>query len=368
MNTHSAPPLSPQRYQTGSRARVSSRFRNSPSRPLRLVSLLAATLVAAAPHLASASSCTTQAALPPAQRDALTSAGNVILQQVASTTPSSEGLRASLLPAVLPDWEAIRSVAAGAVPLLKGGQPAWRSAYLLDASDLKAPQDTQFFCTNAEATLTVSINLRGLPPGRYAFLIADYPGATYTGQLALILGAESTSSPSAPQWKLGGLFAREGSLDSHDGIWFWSRARDLSSRKLPWSAWYAYDMARYLLVPVDFLSTPNLEKLNREQAAIAPPPGEAFPLSVTAPASPGKSFRITALRIDATLHAADLALTYEGSGITDPVAARAEAVAVMSALLHTHPDLRETFHGLWAFAERDGKQSYAIELAMRDIP
>ncbi len=330
-----------------------------------LCALGAALALGAAP-LATATSCTTQAAMTAPQREALMAGGNSILRQISSTPANPEGLRSVLLPAVLPDYEAIRSVATGASPVLKGA-PLWRSGYLLDASDLKAPQDTQFFCTNAEANLTVTLNLRGLPPGRYAFLIADYPGGPLAGQLALILGAEGNSLAD-PQWKLGGLFAREGALENHDGIWYWTHARELNSRKAAWSAWYTYDLARYLLVPVDFLSTPNLEKLNREQSAIAPAPAESFPLTVSSPAAPGKSWKITGLRIDATLHNADLALTFEGAGILDPVAARAEAVQVMSAMLRSHPDLRENFHGLWAFAERDGKQSYAVELAMHDIP
>jgi hypothetical protein len=72
--------------------------------------------------------------------------------------------------------------------------------------------------------------------------------------------------------------------------------------------------------------------------------------------------------VDTTLHFADLGLTYDGTGVTDPLAARAEAVSVMSGLLRLHPELRPAFHGLWAYAEKDGKRSYAIELAMHDIP
>jgi hypothetical protein len=44
----------------------------------------------------------------------------------------------------------------------------------------------------------------------------------------------------------------------------------------PWSAWYAYEAARLLLLPVDFLSSPNLEKLNQEQAAIKNSPQTPF--------------------------------------------------------------------------------------------
>jgi hypothetical protein len=124
------------------------------------------------------------------------------------------------------------------------------------------------------------------------------------------------------------------------------------------------------LIPVDFLSSPNLEKLNREQTQLKANPAEAMPLSVpgTGADSEGKKWKVTALRVDTTLHAPDLGLTYEGTGQTDPRAQRTEAIAVMSGFLKLHPELRNSFHGLWAYSETDGKQSYAIEQAMHDIP
>jgi len=257
-------------------------------------------------------------------------------------------------------------VVQGAKPLFQGGTLTWGSAYLLDATDLKAPADTQFFCTNADSAATMTINLRNLPPGRYALLIGDYPGASLAGQLALIVGADAGG-----KWKLGGIFAREGALEGHDGVWFWSHARVLAGKKSAsggpsWAAWFSYDAARWLLLPVDFLSSPHLEKLNHEQAALGTNPVDALPLTV--PGEGGKSWKITALRFDASLHSDDLGFAYESAGTSDPAATRAEAIAAMSALLKLHPDLRENFHGLWAYAEKDGKQSFAIEQPMAQIP
>ena len=55
-------------------------------------------------------------------------------------------------------------------------------------------------------------------------------------------------------------------------------------------------------------------------------------------------------------------------GVTDPAAVRTEATAVLSAFLKAQPGLRENFHGLWAYAIKDGKQSPVIELPMAQIP
>ena len=144
-----------------------------------------------------------------------------------------------------------------------------------------------------------------------------------------------------------------------------SRARELAKEDLPWSAWYCYEAARSLLVPVDFLSSPNLEKLGGEQAQIKNSPLDAFPYSLP---DGSRTWKIDAVRLDTTLRQADLGVTYESTGVTDPAALRTEAVAVLSALLKAQPGLRENFHGLWAYAVKDGKPTPVIELPMTQIP
>lgn len=331
------------------------------SRSLRwfFAALLFSALVSAAP--AWAVSCTAQAEMPPADREALLAAASPLANAVA--TQNFDLLQSSLLPAVVADWDSIRAGAQASAPMLKGGQLHWRNAYFLVATDLKAPADTQFFCTTPDSSITVTINLRSLPPGQYALLLGDFPGSPQAAQIALILGFDS-------RWKLGGLFVREGDLSGHDGVWYWTQAREEAKASQPWAAWFAYDTARMLLVPVDFLSSPNLEKLNREQSQLKTNPIDSLPLTVPGTDSEGaaKKWKVTALRVDLTLHEADLGLSYEGTGQSDPRAQRAEAIAVMSGLLKLHPELRNSFHGLWAYSETSGKQTYAIEQAMHDIP
>jgi hypothetical protein len=269
-------------------------------------------------------------------------------------------LQARLLDTVAAQWNGIRAAAEQAGPLLKGGQMQIRNVYLLDATSLTAAADTQFFCSDASGSLTVTLNMRGLPPGRFAVVLADAAGAPLAGQLGFILGWDATGG-----WKLGGLSARQGSFDGHDGVWFWTRAREVARSDLTWGAWYCYDAARYLLVPVDFLSSPNMEKLTQEQAQLKDSPRDAFPFTLT---DGPRSWKIDGVRLDTTLSEPDLGVTYETMGVTDPAAARTEAVAVLGALLKEHPGLKENFHGLWAYAMKDGKRAFAIELPMAQIP
>ena len=319
----------------------------------------AAAALLATPSASLAASCTTQAELLPQDRNALAATAGRLSEAVLQQ--DYPALQAALLPAVAQEWGGIRGAVEQAAPLVKGGQVQLRSLYLLDASSQAAPADTQFFCSNSSGSLTVTITMRALPPGRYALALADAAGAPLGGQLGFILAWDGPANG----WKLGGLSVRQGIFDGHDGVWYWSRARELAKADMPWSAWYCYEAARSLLVPVDFLSSPNLEKLAGEQAQLKNSPMDAFPYSI--PDGP-RTWKIDTVRLDTTLRQADLGVTYESTGVTDPAALRTEAVAVLSALLKARPELRENFHGLWAYAVKDGKPTPVIELPMAQIP
>jgi hypothetical protein len=319
-----------------------------------------AALLFTAPAASFAVSCTTQAALQPQDRNALAAISQrltvAILQQDYST------LQAQLLPAIASQWDGIHGEVELGAPLVKGGQAQIQAIYLLDASAQTETTDDQFFCSNASGSLTVTVNMHALPPGKYAVVLAEAAGAPLGGQIGLIVVWDPTGS--TPSWRLGGVSVRQGIVDGHDGVWYWSRARTLATTSGPWSAWYSFDMARYLLLPVDFLSSPNMDKLNREQTQLKDVPGP-FPLSLD---DGPRNWKIDAVRIDTTLRQSDLSVTYESLGISDPAASRTEAIAVLTAFLKAHPELRENFHGLWAVASKDGKLTPVMELPMAQIP
>ncbi len=305
-----------------------------------------------------AASCIDQAELGSLDRDAITTFSSRMANAV--TAQDLTTLQADLLPQEASDWGGIRATVEQAAPLLKAGQFQLRNVYLLDASSQTAPANTQFFCSNATGSLTVTIAMPALPPGRYAVVLADAAGSVQTAQLGLVLAWDA----SATAWKLAGLTLRPGVFDGHDGVWYWARGRELAKPD-PWSAWYSYDAARFLLLPVDFLSSPNLDKLRHEQTAITPSPQSAFPLSLP---DGDRTWKIEAVGLDPALHEADLGIVYQSTGVTDPAALRTEATAVLSAFLKAQPGIRANFHGLWAYAEKDGKRTPVMELPMKQIP
>jgi hypothetical protein len=294
-------------------------------------------------------------------RDALAVASQRLSEAVVEQDFAA--LQAALLPSEAQEWDGIRAVAEQSAPLVKGGHVQLRSLYLLDSTSTAATADTQFFCSNASGSLTVTITMRALPPGRYAVVLADAAGAPLGGVVGLILAWDG-HGPN-PGWRLGGLSVRQGIFDGHDGVWYWQRARELARLDQPWSAWFCYEAARSMLVPVDIISSPNLEKLNQEQAQIKGSPQEAFPYSLV---DGPRTWKVDAIHLDASLQQADLGVIYESTGVTDPAAMRTEAVAVLSAILKVQPALRESFHGLWAYAVKDGKHTPVIELPMAKIP
>jgi hypothetical protein len=125
----------------------------------------------ALPLQSRAASCTTQAELQPQDRDALASIGGRLA--VAVVRQDFPTLQAALLPAEAAEWDGIHDAVERGAQVVKGGQVQLRNLYLLDASTQTATADTQFFCSNSSGSLTVTMNMRSLPPGRYAVALAD---------------------------------------------------------------------------------------------------------------------------------------------------------------------------------------------------
>jgi len=311
-----------------------------------------------APLASRASSCTSQAELGSLDRDALAAVAGRLASAVVAQ--DFNALQANLLPQEASEWQGIRAAVEQSAPLVKGGTFQVRNLYLLDSSEQAAPADTQFFCSNATGSLTVTVTMNALPPGRYAVVLADATGAPQAAQMGLVLAWDGA----AIQWKLAGLTIRPGVFDGHDGVWYWVRGRELAKTD-PWCAWFSYDAAHYLLLPVDFLSSPNLERLKKEQSDLSPSPLTQLPLSLP---DGDRTWKIDAVGLDASLHEPDLGVAYQSTGVTDPAALRTEATAVMSAFLKAQPGIRANFHGLWAYAEKDGKRTPVMELPMKQIP
>jgi hypothetical protein len=311
-------------------------------------------------RMAGAVTCTTQSQLTETQRAAYVQAAHSLAINIQSGNIAA--VKANTVASLAGQFDSIAGTIQSISPGLQGATLTVDSIYSLKATDLKAPADTQFFCSIPGSQLLITISIPQLPPGDYALVVVHATGVQQPQQLAMILANDPAGST---QWRLAGFFARPLTSAGRDGVWYWARAREYAAKHQLWNAYFYYQTAVYLLTPVDFISSPNLEKLQKEMAGVRPdglPDKE--PMKVEAN---GQVFDITDIHTDGSLGGLDLVVNYKSSDVTDPVATRSRNLEVMRALLKQHPELRGSFHGLWVYANAENQRPFAIELPMSQI-
>ncbi|MEO6803855.1 MAG: hypothetical protein ABI197_11510 [Granulicella sp.] len=317
-----------------------------------------------------AETCTTQSQMTPADRNALAATAKDLAGKMQAG--DAAGIHTASVAEVAKDFAAISDVVGNTAPKLKGDSPVVDAVYLLDASTLKPAADGsasegQFFCTLNRSATEADFLIPALPPGKYAFAVVEMRGSAAPWRLSFLLRQDQG------KWLMAGVYPKPTTAAGHDGLWYWTQARQMAKRNEHWNAWLYFRQAEALLVPVDFVQSSHLEKLRSEALAAAPPPlsagiGPDTPLVVKA--KDGAEYRFTSLGVDDSLNASsiDIALHLRVNAITDQAAARKQNIAAMSALLAAYPELRQPFHGIWIFADAPGQAPYATEQAMHDIP
>ena len=309
------------------------------------------------PLEAKAASCMAQAQMTIAQRDALSSAARTMFGEVQSG--DVQALRANTIPAVAADFNGIADSIGTLKPLVQQAAITVDSLYALDAPiDSLGAARTDFYC----GTPVVALNFTDLPPGNYALAILHATGVPQPQQISLIL-----SETAQHRWMLAGFFSRPIIEAGHDGLWYWVLARKYAQRSMNWNAWLYFRTAAYLLDPVEFLSSPNLEKLQHEQDRVHPDGISGInPLLLDVN---GSALKVTAIGTTATFGALDIEVHYtpnaaQAAQLRDPSAARRQVTDVMTGLLALRPELREAFHGLWVQADGESAPLYSLELPM----
>lgn len=309
---------------------------------------------------AEAASCKTQSQMTPAQRDALSSTARTLLGNAQRGDVGA--MRTNTIPAVAASFDGIASSVNTLKPLVQGAVFTVDHLYALDASaePVGSPR-TDFYC----GTPVVVLNFTDLPPGSYALAILHATGVPQPQQVSLIL-----SQTTENHWMLAGFFTKPMVEAAHDGVWYWTSARSYAAKNMNWNAWFYYRLATYLLNPVEFLSSSNLEKLQREMDKVRPERlPNAKPLALDAH---GSAFQITTIDTTTELGPLDLEVHYtpdsaQTAQLRDPPAARKQVTELMSALLQLHPELRAAFHGIWVHADDGNASVFALELPMEQI-
>jgi hypothetical protein len=312
-------------------------------------------------QLAHAATCSTQAQMALQQRDLIANQARAMVALVQQG--SVAGLRARTLPAIASDFDGIAASVTSLSPLMQNSTITVEDLYLLDASMVQpGTERTQFFCGSP----TVVLTFNGIPPGNYALAILHATGVAHPQQISIIL-----ASAPGNQWQLAGLYAKPMLLADHDGVWYWASARKFTETKENWPAALYFRIAQNLLSPVDFLTSPNLEKLQQEteQARPGDLPGKS-PLMLNVQ---GSTFEVTSVDTTTQFGPLDIDLHYTPNSaqvaqLRVPVSARQQVTEVMSELLREHPELKQAFHGIWIHADQGNASLFAIELPMDQIP
>ena len=301
-------------------------------------------------------SCTTQAQMTAAQRDPLVNSARAILSEVQSG--DLQALRTNTLPAIAADFNGIEQTVNYLHPLVQSATLTVDEVYLLDASMDPAGPTTDFYCGSP----VVGFNFNNLPQGVYAVAILHATGVPQPQQVALILAQAPGNA-----WQLAGFFEKPMILAGHDGVWYWQNARRYAKSNGDWSAYFYYHIATYLLDPVNFLASQNLEKLRNESNALHPNlPAANTPITINAQ---GTLFRVTSVDTTTELGPLDLDVHYmpdpsQVSALRSPAIARQQVTTLMAGILAEHPELQNAFHGMWLHADQGNASLFALELPM----
>jgi hypothetical protein len=242
--------------------------------------------------------------------------------------------------------------------------------YELDARARKAgdASDADFSCALAGTTSETDFSISGLPPGLYGFAMVEGTGAR-PWLLSFLLRQDEDN------WKLAGFYPRARTAAGHDGLWYWTSARNDAKAKELWLAWLFYGEADELLRPANFVTSTNLDQLRSEQRTAAPPElisgiGPANPLAVNASDGKDAGYRFTSIAAEGSEDGTqlNLILHLHADSLADPAAAKVRSIAAAKALLDAHKELRQDFHNVWVFADSPGRESLVTEEAISDIP
>jgi hypothetical protein len=323
--------------------------------------------VASLPVLAQ--SCTTQAALQPALRDTLAGAAHTL--GTAVKTSDIAELKTLTIPEYANNFAPTEYLVRTTSEKLAGDTLSVTQLYVLDATARKAgdTSEADFSCPLKGTTSETDFSIEALPPGRYAFAMVEASGGAHPWLLSFLL-------QDAGGWKMAGFYPHPRSAGGHDGLWYWTAAREHARAKQLWLSWLYFHQADELLSPASFVTSSLLDKLRAEQRGAAPPelvdmpdgPSSATPLIIKT--TNGVEYRFTSLGSegapdDKSLH---LVLHYAADPTTTPDALHTYGNAAAKALIDGHPELRQGYSAVLLFGDIPQQNPVVLSLDMDKIP
>jgi hypothetical protein len=315
-------------------------------------------LFLSAPQHLAGQTCSSGLDLDAAAKSAIDSAARQYMEM--SKNGDVAGLKANAIPAITGDFGGIEQAVVSNKQYLAGGQATVTGTYLLDASQAKAALPrADFYCGIYNSPERLAFSIPNLPPGKYAIVIQKVNGKdpiTLTLILQNLGGA----------WKLAGYYPRLDSVGGHDAQWYLGKARDFKAKGQLHNAWFYYLTAWDLSAPVNFMSTPQLDKIADEMQSARPGdmPTESAPLSITAN---GKTFRVTELAAIPVDNNLDLRIRYTNPDASNSGIAFQDNIAVIKAIVAKYPEIRDGFSAVIARAVDSSGHEYGSLQPVKDI-
>jgi hypothetical protein len=313
-----------------------------------------------------AQTCTTQAKMTPEVRSGLADAALALGKDVQQNAAAR--IEAQSIPAVADNFAPTGYLIRTTSEKLLADTLQVTQLYVLDATT-RQPGDTgeaDFTCALSDSTAETDFAIPSLPQGRYGFAMVEGSGAR-PWLMAFVLQQQGTA------WKLAGFSSHARTVAGHDGLWYWTQARDAAQAGQTWRAWVLYGEADQLLRPAAFVDSTHLDKLHSEQHGATPPElsdGISTQTPLVIKGADGAEFHFTEVSSDSSEDGLklNLMLHYAAEPAADATTGRARNVAAARAFLDAHKELRQGFDGVWVFADSAGAPPFATEHKVSDIP
>ncbi|HZL69515.1 MAG TPA: hypothetical protein VFC29_19545 [Candidatus Limnocylindrales bacterium] len=336
--------------------RLSFAYRSTYYFFLRTGLLLLAIMITA--PAVTAQSCASGADLDVPSKNAVEAAARQYLDM--SKRGDVAGLKANSISAVAGDFGSIEQAVVTNKPYFSQGPATVSGTYLLDAAQAKGPlARADFYCGIYNSPERLVFSISNLPAGRYALVMQKIAGKdpiTLTVVLQDLNGS----------WKLAGYYPRLDAIGGQDGQWYLTKAREFKSKGQLHNAWFYYLTAWDLLAPVNFMSTPQLDKVAEEMQSARPSdlPGNGNPLNL---AANGKTFKVTEMVAVPVEDNLDLRLRYETADVSNTGLAFQDNLAVIKAIVTKYSEVRDAFSAVIALAVDARGHEYGSVLPMKDV-
>jgi len=325
----------------------------------RLLSL--ALVLVCASALTFAENCLTTGDMDAATRSAIESTARQFYGYTAAGDVAS--LRANAIPGLQGNFGGIERGALSNKEAFAGSQPNVYSTYLLDATGGPATIDSaMFMCGVYNSADRIQFSIPNLPAARYALVIMEANGAKGPYWLSLILQQMGSG------WKLAGFYPKPRRVGSNGPGWYLTRARDYRAKGELHNAYFYYVTARDLALPVSFMMTRPVEKLDGEAQPIVPRdlPGDS-PMTLAAPS--GKSYQITQIFPVQVGDGMNLVIKYKALGdVNDTRTSFANNMELIKTFSARYPEYKTAFAGYVARAtDPSTGADYGTVLGMNDV-